>query len=790
MKPNWWTVTRIVGIGLGVAVGVALGFAAQWALRPVGGESPPAAVAADKPASDKTVWTCAMHPNIQLPRPGLCPICHMELTPLDKSAGPTVSLREISLPPEAVKLMEIETSMVQRQPVAKEIRMVGKVEYDETRLANITAWVGGRLDRLFVNYTGVAVRKGDHMVELYSPQLLAAQEELIQALRARRNVKPDDSSLIRESTEATWKAARDKLRLLGLTEEQVAQVEKSEKATDRVIIYAPMGGIVVQKEVVEGAYVETGTRIYSIADLTQVWVLLDAYESDLAWLRYGQLVEFTSVAYPGESFTGRISFIDPILNNKTRTVRLRVNVTNPQMKLKPQMFVHGLVRAHLSADGVVPDSFLQGKWISPMHPEIMKDQPGECDICQMPLVRAELLGYCALEQDKPAQPLVIPVSAALITGTRAIVYVEVKGGVDGKPAYVGREIVLGPRAGDLYVVAHGLREGERVVTRGNVRLDAALQIAAKPSMMTPDGAGASPGHQHGPAGGQTPADMGTPKPLPALFAHQVAQMADAAGRAARAAAGDNMTDARAAFDQVERALRAVESAGLDPHSELVWKEYSMRMGNDSFEGRQARTLGDARRAADSLQANLNQAIAQIGLPRSHAGHQGPKQASPAVLAQLQPLYSAYVRAGKALAGDDLAKTKAALADMGQALAGVDMKLFAGEDHDQWMKVQSELNRLLERMGQAKEFPALRELYLPLSQQVLLAARRFGHSATLYLMNCPMAFNNQGGQWISDGKEVLNPYFGSAMLQCGEVTEVLAPAAQTAPGSRATPHINP
>ncbi len=195
-------------------------------------------------------------------------------------------------------------------------------------------------------------------------------------------------------------SAREKLRLLGLTEEQIAQIETQEKPTDHVTIYAPLGGIVIDKLKQEGERVGLGERIYTIADLNQVWVHLDAYESDLAWVRYGQEVTLSTEAYPGTEFKGRIAFIQPVLNDRTRTVKVRVNVPNPDGKLKPDMFVHAVVRPMVASAGRVLDPSLAGKWISPMHPEIVKDEPGNCDVCGMPLVRAETLGYVAADRTR------------------------------------------------------------------------------------------------------------------------------------------------------------------------------------------------------------------------------------------------------------------------------------------------------------------------------------------------------------------------------------------------------
>jgi len=433
--------------------------------------------AAEGEQAEVQMWTCAMHPQIRQPAPGKCPICGMDLIPVKRTAGERMGgLRRLTVSPEAKALMQIRTTRVERRFVEAEIRMVGKVDYDETKLAYITAWVPGRLDRLYVDYTGVEVNKGDHMVLIYSPELLSAQEELLQAIRAVHELRDSALDIMKETAQATVEAAREKLRLLGLTKQQIKEIEQRGKPSDHITIYAPIGGVVVHKNAQEGMYVQPGTRLYTIADLSSVWVRLDAYESDLMWLRYGQKVTITTEAYPGEVFVGRVAFIDPVLDETTRTVKVRVNVPNPDRKLKPGMFVHGVVRAQVAMGGRVIEPDLLGKWICPMHPDVIKDGPGVCDICGMALVQTEALGYVAAREKDALKPPVIPVSAALVTGKRAIVYVEVPDAAE--PTYEGREVVLGPRAGDYYIVKAGLTEGDIVVTRGNFKIDSALQIQA------------------------------------------------------------------------------------------------------------------------------------------------------------------------------------------------------------------------------------------------------------------------------------------------------------------------
>jgi len=443
-------------------------------------------------------WYCSMHPQIVRDGPGLCPLCEMDLIPMPADLVADSAPRELAVSEAAAKLMEIQTSPVERKFVATEVPMVGKVTYDETRVKSITAWVPGRIDRLYVDFTGTRVAQGDHLVYLYSPELISAQAELLQALKATAKTGPQASEYLKASSERTLEAAREKLHLLGLKPEQIESIETSGKSVTHLTIYSPIGGVVIGKMATEGMYVTTGTHIYTVADLSQVWVKLDAYESDLPWIQYGQEVTFSTEAHPGETFAGRISFIDPTLDPKTRTVKVRVNVPNPDGRLKPEMFVRAVVESRVAQGGKVMDADMAGKWICPMHPSVVKIKEGSCGICGMNLVTTESLGYVTADAAGQA-PLVIPASAPLITGRRAVVYVEKPEAEH--PTFEGVEIILGPRAGDYYIVRSGLTEGQRVVTHGNFKIDSALQIQAKPSMMSPVGEMLPAGHQHGTEGG-------------------------------------------------------------------------------------------------------------------------------------------------------------------------------------------------------------------------------------------------------------------------------------------------
>ncbi|MDP0501455.1 MAG: efflux RND transporter periplasmic adaptor subunit [Verrucomicrobiota bacterium JB022] len=473
-------INRLFVIG-GAAALLALGLLLGRALAPDAGHSHAPAGHSEDAAGAK-IWTCSMHPQIRQPEPGDCPICGMDLIPLVEDSEHEAGPRAMQMSESALGLAEVQTQPVERRFPTAKVRLVGTLEYDETQVRSLTARFPARIERLYVNYTGVEVAKGEHLAEVYSPELLTAQRELLTASR----VDPQGPLA---------RASREKLRLWDLLPEQIDAILADGEASDHIELRAPISGVVGSRNVNEGSYVQTGQSLFTIVDLGHLWLQLNAYESDLPALRYGQEVQFTVQAYPGETFTGTISFIEPVLDRKTRTVPVRVNVPNEDGRLKPGMFARGVVEARLAADGRAFSPDLAGKWISPMHPEIVKDGPGQCDICGMDLVPAESLGF--VDTGDREAPLVVPSSAVLQTGTRAVVYVRLPD--TERPTFEGREIVLGPKAGNDFIVNEGLQEGDQVVTQGAFKIDSALQIQAKPSMMNPKGDAPAPGHNHGQA---------------------------------------------------------------------------------------------------------------------------------------------------------------------------------------------------------------------------------------------------------------------------------------------------
>jgi Cu(I)/Ag(I) efflux system membrane fusion protein len=553
-------------------------------------------------SSENQVWTCSMHPNVQLPESGQCPICFMDLIPLE-SGSSSLEPNQLSMSESAMKLANIETIPASMGIAELEIHLSGKVKYDESRIGNITAWVPGRLERMFVDYTGISVKKGDHMMELYSPELYTAQEELIQARKLFDSNK-GQSVIGKKTIKATLQASREKLRLMGLLDEQIQKIEESDSPSNLTTVYSPMSGVVIQKNGVEGAYVKTGTNIYTIADLSRVWVIFDAYESDLPWLAFGQKVTFSAEAIPGETFEGRVAFIDPVLDAKTRTVKVRMNVLNPNGMIKPGMFVHGTIHATLDGDGKAINPELANKWICPMHPEVVRDQKGDCDVCGMDLVKSESLGIVHTPYHQH-ENLLIPASAVLKTGNRAIVYVKISG---EEPTFEGREVVLGSRVGDKYIVKSGLKEGELVVKKGNFKIDSAMQIAAKPSMMNPSGGPSGMGHNHGGMSSGQNHKMSTMETFESTTSFRKAQtlITDAYFIAEDALAKDNFKESKTALFALNIVLSATTTKTFDLSEKATkkWNEIRNQLILLTNHAQHWQDIEEARKAFKGLSQSM------------------------------------------------------------------------------------------------------------------------------------------------------------------------------------------
>jgi len=547
-----------------------------------------------------SMWTCAMHPQIRQPEPGDCPICAMDLIPVNTEESDTGKPRELKLTETALALADIRTAKVKRQYVDKQIRLFGKISVDQSRRATLTARFPGRIEQQYVNYTGAKVKKGQSLVKLYSPELYSAQQEYVLAVGNNEQLLPGSS-------------AKKKLELWGLTPEQIRKIGERGTPSEYMTIYSPMGGVVMNIRAVEGDYVKTGTVMYQIADLDQLWVEMDVYESDLPGLTTGQAITFSTKSIPGKTFRGKIDFIEPVLNSKTRTSVIRANTNNAGGQLKPGMFVSAIVSVNS-------------------------------------------------KQTMSEKPLVIPASAPLITGKRAVVYVADQ--LD-KGRFQGREITLGPRMGNYYVVKSGLSESEVVVTNGNFKIDSALQIKGEKSMMNPEAGMPNQGH-----------------------------------------------------DQHHHTPTAPSGVETETHD-----------NSDK---------ADKKKDNEPFPEELKNRVAG--------------------------LYSAYFELRHSLSQDDLQKSIKQATQIINAVQTIqsDLRFF------------HELTVDTQKMENSTTLEESRLNFHSVSNKMIRLAEGgiIPPELNLYKLNCPMAFDFQGADWLQTHRDVENPYFGSQMFRCGSVKTVL------------------
>jgi Cu(I)/Ag(I) efflux system membrane fusion protein len=457
---------RRFGAGALVAVlvvGLAGGGAASWLLQRRGGGHDHGAEKAE--AKDK--YTCPMHPTIVSDHPGDCPICGMALvkvggaggapgerkiafyrSPMDPKqtshtprkdemgmdylpvyedealggSGPVEGLATVQIDPQRQQLIGLRTAEVVRGPVGGSWRTVGKVAVDETNVHHVNIKVGGFVDTVFVDYVGKPVRSGEPLFSIYSPDLLSVQQEYLLALRTRTALA--QGGVAPGAGEDLVESARERLKLWDIPESEVERLEKSGKPTKTLTIYSPMSGVVTKKDIVMGHRLNEGDMPYEITDLARVWVLADAYESDLSRIRLGMRAALSLQAYPNRTFTGRVIFVDPILDPKTRTAKIRLEFANPKGELKPEMF-------------------------------------GEVTL-----------------QSEPREGLRIPADAVIDSGTRKVVFVAL-----GEGKFQPREVRVGAASGETLEVLSGLQAGEQVVTRANFLVDSESRLRASLAAM-------------------------------------------------------------------------------------------------------------------------------------------------------------------------------------------------------------------------------------------------------------------------------------------------------------------
>ncbi|WP_334057649.1 efflux RND transporter periplasmic adaptor subunit [Polaribacter sp. P097] len=380
-------------------------------------------------AETNQMWTCSMHPQIIKPEPGDCPICGMDLIPAESSADGLLA-DQFKLTENAMALANIQTTTVGKGNVeGNTIKLSGKIAENEEANAVQVSYFAGRIESLNVSFTGEEVSKGQLLATIYSPELYAAQQELITA------------ASLKASQPALYKAVRNKLKLWKLSENQINQIEETQKVKENFPVYATVSGTVTEKLVEQGDYIKQGQPLLKIANLNTVWGNFDVYENQIDRFKKGQEVMITTNAYPNKEFKGKVDFIDPVLNTKTRTVTLRVVLSNKDDVFKPGMFV-----------------------------------------------TANIEGSKA----KNDEVLSIPASSVLWTGERSVVYLKTN---PDQPIFEMREIKLGNQIGNEYEVVEGLFVGNEIVTNGTFTVDAAAQLQGKKSMMNKDGGKVMTGHE-------------------------------------------------------------------------------------------------------------------------------------------------------------------------------------------------------------------------------------------------------------------------------------------------------
>jgi RND family efflux transporter MFP subunit len=366
-----------------------------------------------------------MHPWITSDKPGKAPDCGMDLVPVYEGEE---EMEEgiVKINPAIVQNIGVKIEPVKRMKLTKTIRTVGRVDYDETKIAVITTKISGWIEKLYVDYTGKFVRKGEPLFEIYSPELVTAQEEYLQAINYRKSVSGSRDPNIIEGAEQLVESAKKRLLYWDITEEQIEELERTGQVRKTLTLYSPVDGIVVEKNIFLGMKISQGMNLMSIADLSTVWIYADIYEYELPWVKVGADAEVELSYIPGKVMRGKVTYIYPFLQSDTRTVKVRLEFPNPEFLLKPDMYVN---------------------------------------------VR--------INSDVAINALVIPEQAVIRTGTRDIVVLALGGG-----RFKSVEVKLGVLADGYYQVLDGLKENQNIVTSSHFLIDSESNLKAALAGMT------------------------------------------------------------------------------------------------------------------------------------------------------------------------------------------------------------------------------------------------------------------------------------------------------------------
>jgi Cu(I)/Ag(I) efflux system membrane fusion protein len=401
---------------------------AAWA-KPDGG--PVAITQAAPQPSGKPLYHCPMHPTFTSDKPGECPICHMKLVrvePEERPAPAAATPGTVRISAARQQLLGVVTEPARYRTLEKTLRTVGRVALDEQRIANVHVKISGWVQKVLVDYTFQHVRKGDPLFTLYSPELLASEQEYLLALKAERELASSSFSDVALGGKNLLESARRRLELWDLTDEQMRELEQTGKPHREITLYSPATGHVLERKVFPNQYITPDNELYKIADHGMVWVYADIYEPEMPMVEIGQEAVLTAAALPGQTLRGRVIFIQPHLMGDTRTLPVRLEFANPDLKLKPEMFVNVELRRSLG------------------------------------------------------RQLVVPVDAVLDSGGRQRVFVDC-----GDGAFEPREVKVGERVEDSIVIVSGLRAGERVVTRANFLIDSESNLRQALAGMAPAG---------------------------------------------------------------------------------------------------------------------------------------------------------------------------------------------------------------------------------------------------------------------------------------------------------------
>ena len=520
-KTNFtWIVFAVVAVLVAFAVG-------RW----TAGDGEAVHEAAPEEPARETVYYCPMHPEQTSTNPdATCPLCGMDLVAADPDDEDDRDLPRLRLSERSMALMDVEVSPVERRMIEAPLHFLGRLEADETRLRDVVARSSVYVEKLYANYRWQMVAEGDPLAEIYSPEARAAARELL--------VTQGGNSA---GNRAASGGARGRLTRLGVSADQIDEILESGEVPGTFQIRSPITGHIMDLSGREGHWLGEGDRLVQVMNPSQLWLQLEAYERDLTWLRPGLPVAFTVEAFPGEPFEGEVSFIDPHVDPRSRTVRVRVEVPNPEHRLKPGMFARGSILMRIGEP----------------QPDLLEPSPA-------------LGGLAGIRDDAAEPPLLIPASAPLITGRRAIVYV--KDPDAERPTFEGRQITLGARAGDYYLVRAGLEEGELVVTRGAFKIDSELQIRGRPGMMSarwdeePEPAPETEDYLEPPE----PADFAAD--VPESFGRELRPLVQGYLALAAALAADDFEGAREGVDALHQTLLEIGKHRLEGDAHTAWME--------------------------------------------------------------------------------------------------------------------------------------------------------------------------------------------------------------------------